>query len=74
MTTRDTLASRIEDVVKGKKEIDAATLDELEEALISADIGVQTTTEIIEDVRRQVNRQMLKDVDELKRVIKQHSA
>jgi len=72
VTTRDTLASRIEDVVKGKKEIDAATLDELEEALISADIGVQTTTEIIEDVRRQVNRQMLKDVDELKRVIKQH--
>ena len=59
-------------VVKGKKEIDASTLDELEEALISADIGVQTTMEIIEDVRAKVNRQSLKDVDELKRVIKQH--
>jgi len=72
INTRENLASRIEDVVKGKKEIDASTLDELEEALISADIGVQTTMEIIEDVRAKVNRQSLKDVDELKRVIKQH--
>ena len=70
--TRENLVTRIEDVVKGKKEIDAATLDELEEALIGADIGVQTTTEIIGDVRQQVNRQSLRDVDELKRVIKQH--
>jgi fused signal recognition particle receptor len=70
--TRENLVSHIEDVVKGKKEIDAATLDELEEVLIGADIGVQTTMEIIEDVRRQVNRQTLKDVDELKRVIRQH--
>ncbi len=70
--TRENIASRIEDVVKGKKQIDETTLEELEEALIGADIGVQTTMAIIEDVRRQVNRQTLKDVDELKRVIKQH--
>src|SRR5215470_18103381 len=38
--TRENIASRIEDVVKGKKQIDEATLEELEEALISADIGV----------------------------------
>jgi fused signal recognition particle receptor len=70
--TRENITSRIEDVVKGKKQIDETTLEELEEALIGADIGVQTTMAIIEDVRRQVNRQTLKDVDELKRVIKQH--
>jgi fused signal recognition particle receptor len=70
--TRESITSRIEDVVKGKKQIDETTLEELEEALIGADIGVQTTMSIIEDVRRQVNRQTLKDVDELKRVIKQH--
>lgn len=70
--TRENIASRIEDVVKGKKQIDETTLEELEEVLIGADIGVQTTMAIIEDVRRQVNRQTLKDVDELKRVIKQH--
>jgi fused signal recognition particle receptor len=70
--TRENIASRIEDVVKGRKQIDDATIEELEEILIGADIGVQTTLEIIEDVRRQVSRQTLKDVDELKRVIKGH--
>src|SRR5882672_2144772 len=70
--TRENIASRIEDVVKGRKQIDEATLEEIEEVLIGADLGVQTTLEIIEDVRRQVSRQALKDVDELKRVIKEH--
>jgi fused signal recognition particle receptor len=70
--TRENIASRIEDVVKGRKQIDEATLEEIEEVLIGADIGVQTTLEIIEDVRRQVSRQALKDVDELKLVIKEH--
>ena len=40
--------------------------------LIGADIGVQTTLEIIEDVRRQVDRQSLREVDELKRIIRNH--
>lgn len=70
--TRENLSSRIEDAVKGRKAIDAGTLDELEEALIGADIGVQTSLEIIEDVRKQVDRQSLKDVDELKAVIRRH--
>jgi fused signal recognition particle receptor len=71
-STRENITARIEDVVKGEKQIDAATLDDLEEALIGADIGVQTTMAIIDDVRNQVDRQSLKDVRELKRVIKRH--
>lgn len=71
-STRENISSRLEDVVKGKKQIDAATLEDLEEALIGADIGVQTTMEIIENVRKQVDRQTLNDVDELKRSIKQN--
>jgi fused signal recognition particle receptor len=70
--TRENIATRLEDVVKGEKQIDATTLEELEEALISADIGVQTTLAIIEDVRKQVARQSLTNAAELKRVIKQH--
>ena len=70
--TRENFTERIEDVFKGKKEIDADTLEQLEEILIGADIGVQTTMDIIEDVRKQVDRQTLKEVDELKQVIKQH--
>jgi fused signal recognition particle receptor len=69
--TRENITTRIEDVVKGRKEIDATTLEELEEVLIGADIGVQTSLEIIANVRQQVDRQSLKEVDQLKRVIKE---
>jgi fused signal recognition particle receptor len=69
-STRENLAERIESVVGGRREIDATVLDELEEALIGADIGVQTSLEIIEKARQQVARKQLNDVDELKRLIK----
>ena len=69
-STRENLAERIESVVGGRREIDAQVLDELEEALIGADIGVQTSLEIIEKARQQVARKQLNDVDELKRLIK----
>lgn len=68
--TRESITGRLDEVMRGKKQIDAETLDELEEALIGADVGVQTTLAIIEDVRKQVDRQALSDVNELKRVIK----
>jgi fused signal recognition particle receptor len=69
-TTRETLAERIDAVVGGKRQIDAQVLDELEEALIGADIGVQTSLEIIDKARQQIHRKQLNDVDELKRLIK----
>ena len=53
--TRDTLVSGIEDVVLGKKQIDAALLDELEEVMVLADLGVETTSSIIGNVREKVN-------------------
>jgi fused signal recognition particle receptor len=68
--TRETLSERIEAVVGIKRQIDAQVLDELEEALIGADIGVQTALGIIETARQQVSRKQLNDVDELKRLIK----
>ena len=69
-STRETIAERIEAVVGIKRQIDAQVLDELEEALISADLGVQTSMEIIEKARQQVSRKQLSDVDELKRLIR----
>ena len=68
--TRETLSERIEAVVGGKRKIDAQVLDELEEALIGADLGVQTALAIIEKARQQVSRKQLNDVDELKRLVK----
>src|ERR1700690_944680 len=54
--TRSGLIEKLEDAVSGRKEIDAEVLDELEYALITADIGSKTTTEILERIRQRVER------------------
>jgi len=70
--TRAGLVSRLEDALAGKKEIDADLLDELEYTLISADIGVPTTNEILERIRQQVDRRLVGDAAELRGLIRQH--
>jgi fused signal recognition particle receptor len=69
--TRAGLVDRL-DELSGRREIDADVLDELEYALITADIGVKTTTEIIDQVRLRVDRKLINDPSELKSLIRQH--
>jgi fused signal recognition particle receptor len=68
--TRETLSERLDTVFQGLKQIDETLLDELEEALIAADIGVATTQHILETVRRGVARKQINDLDALKQAIK----
>jgi fused signal recognition particle receptor len=68
--TRESLSDRLDTVFQGLKQIDENLLDELEEALIAADIGVSTTQHILETVRRGVARKQINDLDTLKRAIK----
>jgi fused signal recognition particle receptor len=68
--TRESLSEKIDNVFQGRKVIDAELLDELEEALIAADIGVQTTLEILDTVRRGVSRKEINDIEALKAAIK----
>src|SRR5258708_7686818 len=70
--TRDGLMEKLEDAVSGRKEIDREVLDELEYALITADIGSATTNEILERVRQRVDRKMVGDAAELKTLIREH--
>ena len=70
--TRAGLVSALEDALQGKKEIDADLLDELEYTLISADIGVKTTEEILTRIHERVERHQLNDVAELKGLIREH--
>jgi fused signal recognition particle receptor len=70
--TRSGILDRLEDALAGRREIDAALLDEIEETLYTADIGVATTTEIIDRLRERVDRNLLSDGDELKRLIREH--
>jgi fused signal recognition particle receptor len=68
--TRESLSERIDTVFAGAKRIDAELLDELEEALIAADIGVPTTMHVLETVRRGISRKEIDDIDKLKQAIK----
>jgi fused signal recognition particle receptor len=70
--TRAGLMDRLEDAVAGRKEIDADLLDELEYALITADIGVNTVAEILESIRQRADRKQLSDAAEIKQLIAQH--
>ena len=69
--TRAGLVSALEDAISGRQ-IDADLFDELEYTLLSADIGVATTTEILDRIRDRVERHQLNDAGELRGMIKQH--
>jgi fused signal recognition particle receptor len=69
--TRENLAERIEDVVSIGKEIDRSTLDDLEATLIGADLGITTTHEVLAKLRDKADRKQIKDVNELKRLLKE---
>jgi fused signal recognition particle receptor len=68
--TRDSLSERLDTVFAGRKQIDDELLDQLEEVLIAADIGVTTTLEVLETVRRGIARKQINDLDALKSAIK----
>ena len=69
--TRQNLSERIEEVVAFSKEIDRNTLDDLEATLIAADLGSATTHQVLEKLRERADRKQIKDVGELKRLLKE---
>src|SRR3954470_3787586 len=69
--TRAGLVTALEDALQGKREIDSDLLDELEYTLVSADIGVRTTSEILDSIRQRVERHQLNDASELKNLIRE---
>lgn len=68
--TKQQLSERVEELVEGKKEIDSSLLEDLEAIMIGADIGIATTTEILDAIREQVERRSLNDPVELKGALK----
>jgi fused signal recognition particle receptor len=69
--THDNLVGRIDTLLLGKKKIDADTLEELEEILITADIGVKTAVELIRTLEQRLNRNELQDADALKAALRE---
>jgi fused signal recognition particle receptor len=70
--TRRGLGDSMADFFLGKKSIDRDTLDELETSLLSADVGVEVTAEIIDDLQARLSRKALDNVDALQLALSKH--
>jgi fused signal recognition particle receptor len=68
--TRESFTSKIEDIVALTRTVDEASLEALETALITSDIGVQTTTEILDALRERAKRQAIEGGEELRSLLK----
>jgi fused signal recognition particle receptor len=69
--THESLVGRIDTLLLGKKKVDAETLEELEEILITADIGLSTTVELVRSLEQRLKRNELQDGDALKSALKE---
>src|SRR6266481_6557414 len=70
--TKDALSQTVDNIFLGEKQIDPPALKHLETALLSADLGVKTTREILDSVKEKMDRNALSDTSQLKREIKSH--
>ncbi len=65
--------AKLSAIFKGSKEIDAATMDRIEEILLSADIGVKTSSKIFEGLKQELTQEQLADEKALWGQIKKQS-
>src|SRR5436305_4988898 len=70
--TKTALSETVDSIFLGEKKVDPALLKQLENALLSADLGVGTTREILDAIREKLNRNALSDAGQLKSEIKSH--
>ncbi|MBW4026903.1 MAG: signal recognition particle-docking protein FtsY [Acidobacteria bacterium] len=68
--TRESLNDRIEGVLAMTREVDEAALEELEMSLLASDLGVATTTEVVNALREHAKRQQIRDGAELKDLLR----
>jgi fused signal recognition particle receptor len=69
--TKDSVVKRISRAILGKSTVDDEVLDNLEEALISSDVGVTTTLRIIERLQERVNRDKYMSTSELNSILRE---
>src|ERR1700674_3405951 len=70
--TKAALSESVDNLFLGERKIDPSLLKERETALLSADLGVKPTREILDAVREKLDRNALNDAGQLKREIKSH--
>jgi fused signal recognition particle receptor len=70
--TKAALSETVDNIFLGERRIDPSILQQLETALLSADLGVKPTREILDAVKEKLDRNALSDSAQLKREIKSH--
>jgi fused signal recognition particle receptor len=72
--TKTSIFDKISRVIVGKSKVDEEVLDELEEILISSDVGVETTVKIIRRIEARVDRDKYSNVEELDIILREEVA
>jgi fused signal recognition particle receptor len=68
--TRSQIAARVEELVSGEKRLDAAAMTQLENSLLAADLGVRTTRDLVDAVRRESDNAPLRSAAAIMQVLK----
>src|ERR1700712_3609105 len=68
--TREGFLGKITKAIAGKSTVDTAVLDDLEDALVSADVGVSTTVKIIDNIEKRVAKDKYLNTAELNNILK----
>lgn len=69
--TRDSFLSKMTKAIAGKSTVDDEVLDNLENALVSADVGIDTTVKIIEKIENRVKKDKYLNTNELNKILKE---
>ncbi len=69
--TKESFFSKITKAIAGKGSVDAEVLDNLEEALVGADVGIETTVKIIEQIEKRVARDKYVGTGELNKILRE---
>ena len=72
--TKTSFLSKVARTIVGKSKVDDEVLDNLEEVLISSDVGVETTLKIIEQIEARVKKDKVLGADELQLILKEEIA
>ena len=68
--TKNTFDQKINNVFSNFRKVDEDFLDELEEALIMSDIGMETSVKIVENLRKTIKKENLKDQEDVKKALR----
>ena len=72
--TKESINEKINDVFSNFRKVDEGFLEELEEALIMSDIGIETSTKIISNLRERMKKEKIEDQEQVKEALREEIA